>query len=70
MTQYHRRDYRDTSSAAWAVLGTLMAGIAVWGGIGAVLDRWLGFGALFLPIGVIVGVAGAIVVVVARYGGS
>lgn len=69
MTGDRQRDYRDASSTAWAILGTLMSGIAVWGGIGWLIDRWLGFSALFLPIGVIVGVAASIYLVVIRYTG-
>lgn len=55
------------AAGAWAVLGTLIAGMAVWGGIGWLLDWWLGTSA-FVPIGVIVGMAGAIYLVVVRYG--
>lgn len=54
-------------NTGYAVLGTLIAGMAVWGGIGALLDHWLGTAA-FLPIGVIVGVAASIYLIVVKYG--
>lgn len=53
---------------AWAVTGTLIAGIGVWGGVGYLLDRLLGLRWLFLPIGMVVGVAGGIYLVYVRYG--
>ena len=54
--------------AAWAVTGTLLAGILVWGGIGYLLDRLADTGRLFMAIGMIVGVAGGIYIVYIRYG--
>ena len=53
---------------AWAVTGTLLAGIVAWGGIGLLADWLLGFRWLFLPIGMVVGIAGSIYLVVKRYG--
>jgi F0F1-type ATP synthase assembly protein I len=51
----------------WAVMTTLIGGFVVWGGIGWLMDRWLGT-RLFTPIGLIVGMALGIYAVVARYG--
>ena len=51
----------------WGVTGTLMSGMAVWGGIGWLLDQWWDI-RLFFPVGVILGVAVAIYVVVIKYG--
>jgi F0F1-type ATP synthase assembly protein I len=53
---------------AWSVIGTLSAGILVWGGIGFLLDRWLDLRWLFLPIGMVVGVSASIYMVYLRYG--
>ena len=53
---------------AWSVIGTLAAGILVWGGVGFLLDRWLDLRWLFLPIGMVVGVGAAIYMVYLRYG--
>jgi F0F1-type ATP synthase assembly protein I len=55
-------------STAWAVTGTLVAGIGVWGGLGYLADRLFGFRWLFLPIGMIIGVAAGIYLVYVRYG--
>lgn len=53
---------------AWAVTGTLFAGIIAWGGVGLLVDWLLGFRWLFLPIGMVVGMAGSIYLVIRRYG--
>ncbi|MGY1749692.1 hypothetical protein [Modestobacter sp. SYSU DS0511] len=41
--------------------------MAVWGGVGWLLDRWLET-IFFLPVGVVLGVTVAIYVVVKKYG--
>ncbi len=53
---------------AWAVTGTLLAGIVTWGGIGLLVDWLLGFRWLFLPIGMVLGAGGSIYLVMKRYG--
>lgn len=53
---------------AWAIIGTLAAGILAWGGIGYLVDRLLGLHWLFLPTGMVLGVAGGIYLVYLRYG--
>lgn len=53
---------------AWALTGTLVAGILVWGGVGYVADRITGFRWLFLPIGMVVGVSASIYLVYLKYG--
>jgi ATP synthase protein I len=53
---------------AWALTGTLAAGIFVWGGVGYLLDRWVGFHYLFLPIGMLIGVCVSIYLVYVTYG--
>jgi len=53
---------------AWNVIGLLLGGLLAWGGIGYLLDRLFGFRGLFLPIGLIVGAAGAIYLIIVRYG--
>lgn len=50
----------------WALFSTLLAGVLVWSGIGWGLDRLLGFQALFLPIGAVLGLVGAVVLIVAK----
>ncbi|MGY1811978.1 hypothetical protein [Blastococcus sp. SYSU D00820] len=50
------------------MIGTLISGMAVWGGVGWLLDQWLDT-RVFFPVGVILGMAVAIYLVVARFGG-
>lgn len=53
----------------YAVIGTLISGMAVWGGVGWLLDHWLDT-RVFFPVGIILGTAVAIYLVVARYGAA
>ncbi|MEX5716770.1 AtpZ/AtpI family protein [Geodermatophilus maliterrae] len=55
------------AETGWAVTGTLISGLIVWGGAGWLLDRWLDT-RVFAPVGIILGMAVAIYLVVARYG--
>ena len=57
------------AETGYAVIGTLISGMAVWGGVGWLLDRWLDTRA-FAPIGIILGISVAIYLVVARYGAA
>jgi F0F1-type ATP synthase assembly protein I len=56
------------ANQAWDVVGLLLAGIIVWGGAGWLLDLWLGFHYLFLPIGMVLGVGIAIWLTYLRHG--
>jgi ATP synthase protein I len=51
----------------WSILGTLVAGVLAWGGIGWLLDRWLGTSYL-VAVGILVGAAGAFYLIIKRYG--
>jgi F0F1-type ATP synthase assembly protein I len=53
----------------WSIIGTLIAGVLAWGGIGWLLDRWLGTRYL-VAVGVVVGMAGAFYLIIKRYGSS
>jgi len=53
----------------WSIIGTLVAGVLAWGGIGWLLDRWLGTRFL-AAVGVLVGMAGAFYLIIKRYGGG
>ena len=53
----------------WSIIGTLVAGVLAWGGIGWLLDRWLGTRFL-VAVGVVVGMAGAFYLIIKRYGSS
>jgi len=61
------RDGRGGSEVAWTIIGLLLSGVIAWGGIGWLVDRWLGT-KLFLPVGILVGAAGAFYLVIRRYG--
>jgi F0F1-type ATP synthase assembly protein I len=45
----------------------MLSGMAVWGGAGWLLDRWLDT-RVFAPVGILLGISVAIYLVVARYG--
>ncbi|MFC4589225.1 AtpZ/AtpI family protein [Sphaerisporangium corydalis] len=60
-------DGRDFANAAWSIPSTLLSGMLIWGGIGWLLDRWLGLSAFF-PIGIILGVVLAVYLVYVKYG--
>ena len=51
----------------WSIIGTLVAGVLAWDGIGWLLDRWLGTRFL-VAVGVVVGMAGAFYLIIKRYG--
>ena len=53
----------------WSIIGTLVAGVLARGGIGWLLDRWLGTRFL-VAVGVLVGMAGAFYLIIKRYGAS
>ncbi len=53
---------------AYTVMGLLLSGVLVWGGIGYLFDRLIGTHRVFLPIGMVVGAAGATYLVYIRYG--
>jgi len=57
------------ADTGWAVTGTLISGMAVWGGVGWLLDRWWDI-TVFFPVGIIFGMAVAIYLVVKRYGAA
>jgi F0F1-type ATP synthase assembly protein I len=51
----------------WAVLSTLLGGFLVWGGVGWLIDKWLDT-KVFLPIGLVVGMAASLYLIVKKYG--
>lgn len=48
----------------------LLSGILVWGGVGWLLDRWIGSTPWFFAIGVLLGFAGGLYLVWLRTGGA
>ena len=58
-----KADSTKGSNDGWTATGTLMSGIIIWGGIGWLLSRWTDWVG-FLPIGVILGAALGVYLVV------
>ncbi len=57
------------ADVVWSIIGTLIAGVLAWGGIGWLLDRWLGTRYL-VAVGILVGMAGAMYLIIRRHGGG
>ena len=55
------------ADTGWSIIGTMLSGMAVWGGAGWLLDRWLDT-KVFVPVGILLGMAVAIFVVVVKFG--
>jgi ATP synthase protein I len=53
----------------WTIFGYLISGMAVYGGIGWLVGRWTHLSLLF-PLGMLVGLAAAILLIVLKYGRS
>ena len=62
-----RRSSRGEESALWSIFGYLISGQIVWGGIGWLLDRWLGTSYLIL-VGLLLGMGSSIYLVWLRFG--
>lgn len=59
---------RATADAAWSIVGSLIAGILLYAGIGWLLSRWLGHQDLFVAGGALVGMVLAFYTIVIRLG--
>jgi len=59
--------HRGFANAAWSIPSYVLSGMAVYGGLGWLLDRWWGTSAM-LPIGILVGLGLALYLVYHRYG--
>lgn len=57
---------RDDANIAWAIMGSLLSGIVVWGGVGYLLDRALGTSFIVL-IGVLLGLSASFYLIYAKY---
>jgi F0F1-type ATP synthase assembly protein I len=67
-----RHDDRDDAASGanvgWAAVSYLIAGMAFWGFIGWLIDRWQHTGGIATAIGCVLGMAGGIFLVVRRLG--
>jgi ATP synthase protein I len=59
-----------TENPGWIIFGYLLAGMAVYGGIGWLIGRWVGHQSIFLALGMVVGLGLAIALTIFRYGRS
>jgi ATP synthase protein I len=55
------------ANPVWSIIGTMLAGVLAWGFIGWLLDQWLGTRYL-VAVGIIVGMAGAMYLIIKRHG--
>ena len=53
---------------AHSAIGSLVGGVAVWGGVGLLLDHWLGTGRVLTAVGVVVGSLTGFLIVYLRFG--
>jgi F0F1-type ATP synthase assembly protein I len=60
--------YSSGESQVWSIIGTLVAGPAVWGFVGLGVDRMLNVERTFTAVGVIVGFLTSLYIVYIRYG--
>jgi F0F1-type ATP synthase assembly protein I len=53
----YRRDLWRDADTGWIMTAELLTAVGVWGGIGWLLDRWLGTGPWILAAGLLLGAA-------------
>ncbi|MEH0844324.1 MULTISPECIES: AtpZ/AtpI family protein [unclassified Micromonospora] len=61
-------DVPTGAGQGWTALSYLIGGMLVWGFIGWLVDQWLDSGGIATGIGVVLGMAGGIILVVRRLG--
>ena len=49
-------------------LAYLISGMVIWGGIGLLVDHWVGTKGIFAGIGAVVGIGGGVYLIVRRLG--
>jgi F0F1-type ATP synthase assembly protein I len=62
-------DGSSGGNAGWAIFGYLLSGMAAYGGIGWLIGHFTHHALLF-PLGLLVGLAAAILLIVLKYGRS
>ncbi len=55
-------------NVGWAAVSYLLSGMAFWGFVGWLVDRWLHTGGISTAIGCVLGMAGGIYLVVRKLG--
>jgi hypothetical protein len=61
---------RTGGSDGWAAVSYLLGGMIVYGGIGWVVGHWVVHSALLFPLGMVLGLALSIVLIIFRFGRS
>ncbi|SCE82441.1 Putative F0F1-ATPase subunit Ca2+/Mg2+ transporter [Micromonospora viridifaciens] len=61
-------DVPSGAGQGWTALSYLIAGMLVWGFIGWLVDRWLDTSGIATGIGIVLGMAGGIILVVRKLG--
>jgi F0F1-type ATP synthase assembly protein I len=64
----HRSAGAAGEAEAWTVLAHLISGPLLYGGLGWLVDRWLGTKPVFVVVGILGGMALALYMVWFRYG--
>jgi ATP synthase protein I len=54
----------------WVALSYLISGMAAWGFIGWLVDRWLDTGGIATAVGILGGTVGGIYLIIRRLGGT
>ncbi|HEX5288933.1 MAG TPA: hypothetical protein VFX25_08675 [Streptosporangiaceae bacterium] len=62
-----RSDRPPEQNAGWTIFSYLLAGMLFYGGVGWLISRWTHLAIIF-PVGMIVGLVLAIVLIVYKYG--
>jgi F0F1-type ATP synthase assembly protein I len=63
-----RDDDEAPSGQGWTAVSYLIGGIAVWGFLGWLVDRWWHTGGIATAIGAVLGAAGGVYLIVRRLG--
>ena len=63
-----RSDRWSGMGTGWSITSTMIGGIATLGALGFLLDRLLGIGDVFLPIGFVLGGGLGVYIIWLRYG--
>jgi len=60
---------RSNADDGWRIFGSMIAGMALYGGIGWLIDHWTGISILF-PLGMLFGVVVSVIGIIVRFSRS
>ncbi len=63
-----RQQAASGADAGWAAVSYLIGGIAVWGFVGWLIDRWLHTGGIATAVGCVLGAAAGIYLMIRKLG--